>query len=92
MRSIYEQLCGPIIKWCECHYYTDFVVTIRINKRITTQYLEFQGDDITFNWLNDWYEGESDIELLGFLPIDVIRIYNMVEGACNGLLGEESLL
>ena len=92
MVSKYERLCDPIIKWCEYHYYTDFVVTIRVNKRITTQYLEFQNNDITFTWLNDWYEGEANVELLGFLPIDEIRIYNMVEGAYNGLLGEKSPL
>lgn len=75
----YEIITKPIWEWCEKNYFSDFLVTILVNDREETQYLEFDGDGWRFVWNNDWWEGEEDVRLLGFLPIANIHIYNSPE-------------
>ena len=53
----------------------DFLVLIRIDNNgeyyNKIEYLSYNGDDNTFTWENDWWEGE-DFEFLGFIyPEDI---------------------
>lgn len=76
MTNPYNDICIPIEEWCQKNYYTDFLVTIKVDDFKYTEYLEFNGNTMQFEWLNDWWEGEKDIRLLGFIPIDRINIQN----------------
>ena len=64
---------GIIKKWCEKYGYTDFLVTILLNGVEFTEFLS--ASDFQFIWENDWWEGEKDVQLLGFVPIASINIY-----------------
>lgn len=76
MTNPYNDICIPIEEWCLKNYYTDFLVTIQLDDRETTEYLEFNAMTLGFIWKNDWWEGEKEVKLLGFIPIDAIKIHN----------------
>jgi hypothetical protein len=71
----YTEIANIIDEWCRKNYYGSFVVTISIDGQIITEYLEFDGSSITFIWENDWWEGEKEIYLLGFMPMLQLRVY-----------------
>ena len=71
----YDSIAEVIKDWCEKNSYTDFLVTIGINDDEITEYLAFDPAHIDFVWENDWWEGEADVRLLGFLPIGNISVY-----------------
>lgn len=41
------------------------------------EYVCYNSDYDTFEWLNDWYEGQTDVDVLGYIPIDSIT--NFIE-------------
>ena len=50
----------------------DYVVKIRLDGKTYTELLTYNGE--YFEWLNDWYEGEKEIELIDFFPLeDAVR-------------------
>lgn len=71
----YTEIANIINAWCEKNFYDSFVVTISRDGQIITEYLEFDGGDFDFIWENDWYEGEKDIVLIGFMPMQQLRVY-----------------
>ncbi len=46
----------------------DYVVKIKLDGKTYTEILTYNGE--YFEWLNDWYEGEQEIELLDFFPLE----------------------
>ena len=85
----YESILRPIEEWCKKNGYFDFLVTILLDGNETTQVLEFDGDVADFVWLNDWWEGEKDVKLLGFSPIGDIRLHNY---PCEPMTNYDSLI
>lgn len=75
MRDPYNEVAKVIKDWCDKNYYTDFIVTIGIGGGEVTEFLEFSPEHIDFIWNTDWWEGEEDVKLLGFLPIGNISVY-----------------
>ncbi len=71
----YTEVGNIVEDWCETHYYGDALVTLFIDGRVTTEYLEFNGDTMQFTWANDWWEGEKDIELIGFRMLGDIMFF-----------------
>lgn len=59
-----------IEKWCIDNYYTSFVVWIKIGNTIIAEILDCVNGE--FEWLNDWWEGEEDVRMLGFQPIEYL--------------------
>lgn len=74
--SPYDYICEPIEEWCKKNYYTDFLVTIRVGDREITEYLGLEDNASSFVWEYDWWEGEEDVRLLGFAPVDGIKLHN----------------
>lgn len=74
--SPYDYICEPIEKWCQENYYTDFLVTIWVGDHETTQYLGLEDNASGFVWEYDWWEGEQDVRLLGFFPVNEIKLHN----------------
>ena len=72
-KTPYDTVLEPIEKWCEENYYTDFIVTILIDDAEITQLLEWDAED-GFIWNSDWWEGQEDVKLEGFIPVSHIRI------------------
>ncbi len=78
----YDKIVDIITEWCNKNCYGDFLVTIDVSHDgekwyRTTQILEYYGDDDTFAWLNDWWEGEKLVDLQGFSPISEISVLNI---------------
>lgn len=73
-KSPYEVVCEEIEAWAEKYYYDDFLVTLLLNDRITTEILVFY--DGALEWLNDWWEGEK-VKLLGFIPVSKIEVHGV---------------
>jgi len=74
----YDVIEDVIDTWCQEHYYSNFLVTLSIEGTLCVEYLYFEmGDpnwpDPHFVWENDWWEGQKDIKLIGF--IDVGSVY-----------------
>lgn len=71
----YTEIANIIDEWCKKNFYDSFVVTISRDGQIITEYLEIDGNSIDFIWENDWWEGEKEIYLLGFMPMLQLRVY-----------------
>ena len=62
----------------------DYIVRIRLKydhekvAREINQILIFEPsnlpDGIDFTWLNDWYEGEEDVEVVGYIKVPEIEV------------------
>ncbi len=67
----------PIKDWCKKYYYADFLVTIKADGCNCTTIL--YGGDLrdhnAYSFLDDWDEGQKEIALVGFIPIDSIEVH-----------------
>ena len=76
-KTPYDTIAEPIVKWCEENYYTDFIVTISIDDGEITEILEVDPLEDECIWVNDWWEGQKDVKLLGFVPISDIHVHGI---------------
>ena len=80
----YEEICNIIEEWCqgEGGEWDDFIVTLQLDNRPPeTHYLELEiSDDLGFVWSTDWWEGEKDVRLVGFMPLHRIEFYTDPDG------------
>lgn len=53
--------------------YDDYLVTIDLAGEVHTKILLCENGELA--WVNDWWEGQDDVKLLGFIPISHINIY-----------------
>lgn len=76
-----EQLFKAIEEDCmkrEC--YGDYIVRVRYKYewetkwRYSNEYLEFDWMCCGWCWLDDWNEGQQDVEFLGFIAVDDIEV------------------
>ena len=79
--SGYDKIANAVEKWCEkTGWYTTFLVTIAYKYDFEKEYTEeteiLWWEDHGFVWDNDWWEGQQDVKLCGFMPIDSIRFHN----------------
>lgn len=78
-KTPYDIIADAIEKWCQNNYYASFIVTLRINGELCTEYLIYEtGDpdrlDPHWVWESDWWEGQKDIELVGFIDMGSVYI------------------
>lgn len=55
----------------------DYVVRIRLKYDCETEWtyineLLLVDDDCKYMWFNDWHEGQQQVEILGYIPVDEI--------------------
>ena len=63
----YSVAIEVITEWAYKNFFDNFLVTFDFDGEIETEILiheEFHG----FVWLNDWWEGQKSITMLGFIP------------------------
>lgn len=67
----------PIKDWCKKNYYADFLVTIKADgcNYTTILYGGDLRDHDAYSFLDDWDEGQKEVELVGFIPIDSIEVH-----------------
>lgn len=69
----YNEIADIVEQWARKNYYTDFIVSIVIDGELTTELL-LVDQSINFEWLNDWWEGQKKIKLVGFVPADQVVV------------------
>ena len=50
------------------------------NYTYSNEYLCYHFEHDTFEWLNDWDEGQKDVEILGYISVDSIIDFIELEG------------
>lgn len=78
----YEEIAEVVENWAKDNFYTDFIVAIRADGEELTEILV--GDNGELVWLNDWWEGQKDVKLLGFRPINMISVRGAPETVTEG--------
>ena len=78
-KTPYDTITDVIEKWCQDNYYSNFIVTLRLDGELCTEYLVYETPDRLnpqgiWVWEWDWWEGQKDIELVGFLDINSVRV------------------
>ena len=78
-KTPYDIIADEIEEWCQKHYYSSFLVTLRINGELCVEYLIYKTGnsywtDPHWVWESDWWEGQKDIELVGFIDISSVYI------------------
>ena len=59
---------------------TDYVITILLNGEYVNELLQWDGEDDTWVWANDWYEGEKDPRWIGIVAIEDVTTYTPDRG------------
>lgn len=65
-------------KYCDRLTFGDYIVRIKYKYNHEKVYM-ISNEIITITydlieWLNDWYEGQEDIEVLGIISVDAIEV------------------
>ena len=50
------------------------IVRVRVDGIEMNEILEFNGNDISWCWLNDWYEGQKNIEYIGSIRLSEVKV------------------
>ena len=59
---------------------TDYIVLLKYKYdwekeyTVENEYLEYDGNHDEWVWLNDWNEGQTDVEVLGYIDIDEVEV------------------
>lgn len=73
----YEAVGDIIREWAEKnqpYVYCEYIVDIQTPNGRYNQYLEYDISNDCWIWQCDWWEGENEIELFGFAPLDEIEL------------------
>ena len=55
--------------------YETLIVRIRIDGVEYNEILEFNGNDLSWCWLNDWYEGQRNVEYIGRIGLSEVKVH-----------------
>ena len=79
MDNPYTKISSIIEDWSIKNYYSDMVVRIFADGVVFNELLLFHdiGNYTPYYWLNDWYEGQEHVELIGFIPVDQITLVGL---------------
>ena len=59
---------------------TDYIVCLKYKYDwekeyiIENEYLQYDGNRDEWVWLHDWNEGQTDVEVLGYIDIDELEV------------------
>lgn len=54
------------------------IVRVRVDGIEMNEILEFNGNDLSWCWLNDWYEGQKNIEYIGSIRLSEVKVHETV--------------
>lgn len=69
----YERIKALVEIYANLYGYDDYLVTIDLAGHVITEILV--GDNGDLEWINDWWEGEQPVRMLGFIPVSHIKVY-----------------
>lgn len=64
---------------------TDYIVRLKYkydwekDYTFSNEYLEYSGNDDSWLWLNDWNEGQTDVEVIGYVAIEDVNVQQTIE-------------
>ena len=67
-------------KYIKTELYQDYLVRIKMKYDFDKEYEEhnelylFSGSEGGYEWLHDWWEGQPEVEVNGFIPVSDIQI------------------
>lgn len=70
----YAYIAAKAIQQCEGKYFGTLIVRIRLDGRYTNEILELDGNAMLWTWQNDWYEGQKDVEFIGAILLDDVKV------------------
>lgn len=89
MITMYEIIAQHVVEWVQKNkgYATDCIVKLKIfddprdkeEYHITNELLIFNsdtvhGDGISVGWVNDWWEGQKRVDVLGIEAIEDVKV------------------
>ena len=80
--DMYEAAADIIDKWAQKNGYTDMIVTLAVDGEVKTEYIApaFRKYGFQWEWEYDWWEGEKEVWLLGFRPLEMIHCFGYPKG------------
>ena len=72
MNNPYEDIAHRAVQ--DLKVYETQIVRIRADGVEYNEILEFNGDDLSWCWLSDWYEGQKDIEYIGSIGLSEVQV------------------
>ena len=75
----YKYIADLVINHNRLILYGSYIVRIKIGNIISNELLLLDDESDGYIWLNDWYEGEKDVSLLGFIPVDCVPEKDMIK-------------
>lgn len=54
------------------------IVRVRVDGIEMNEILEFNGNDLSWCWLNDWYEGQKNIEYIGSIRLSEVKVHETI--------------
>ena len=54
---------------------TDYIVTLMIDGSIANELLQYSGEDDTWVWSNDWWEGENGVTWVAIVALEDVETY-----------------
>ena len=71
-----DEILDLIDEYCQRNGYEDMLVTLQADGDVLTVVLEFDGNNMTWCWSWDWYEGQRQVDLLGYVPLQHVRVFD----------------
>lgn len=74
----YDAVTAVIEQFAMRNGYESFVVRLSLDGYETNELLILDGNySCQFEWNNDWWEGQKDVYLIGYVPLSEIRVNNI---------------
>lgn len=74
MNNPYVEIANKAIK--NLKVYGTVIVRIRIDGICFNEILSYNAVDNCWEWENDWYEGQKNIEFIGSISLDDVKVVN----------------
>lgn len=68
-----ELIAAQVDAYAQIYGYDDYLVTIDLDGEVVTEILLCENDELA--WANDWWEGQDNVKLLGFIPVSHIKVF-----------------
>lgn len=75
----YSAIKQYIYKYFDKNIFSDVIVRIgtsydNVKWDVFNEFARFNANDLTIEFLNDWWEGETFIRIYGIVPIDLLDV------------------
>ena len=68
----YDIVADILTEWCYKNYFTDMIIQLKLDGITENIIVTWEDTDCVFEY--DWWEGQRDIELVGFMDIHDVKV------------------